>query len=62
MDPIVFVYDFIMQLQDVWVKTAHREGFRSLWKGFSPYYLRIGPHTVLSFIVLEQLKKLYYVL
>ncbi|XP_062505431.1 mitochondrial 2-oxoglutarate/malate carrier protein-like isoform X2 [Corticium candelabrum] len=47
---------------DVWVKTAHQEGFRSLWKGFSPYYLRIGPHTVLSFIVLEQLKKLYYVL
>ena len=30
------------------------EGFFSLWKGFTPYYFRLGPHTVLTFIFLEQ--------
>lgn len=35
------------------------EGFFSLWKGFLPYYFRLGPHTVLTFIFLEQLNKAY---
>lgn len=38
-------------------KTVHREGFLSLWRGFLPYYLRLGPHTVFTFIFLEQLNK-----
>ena len=52
------VYRFC--LQDVWSKLIRNEGVLSLWKGFTPYYARIGPHTVLTFIFLEQLRKLYY--
>lgn len=36
-----------------------QEGFFSLWKGFTPYYARLGPHTVLTFIFLEQFNKIY---
>jgi solute carrier family 25 oxoglutarate transporter 11 len=44
---------------DVWVSAIRKEGFTSLWKGFLPYYLRVGPHTVLCFVFLEQLRSLY---
>lgn len=27
--------------------------------GFTPYYLRLGPHTVFTFLILEQLNRLY---
>ena len=37
-----------------------KEGFFSLWKGFTPYYARLGPHTVLTFIFLEQFRLFYY--
>jgi len=47
-------------LQDVLVKVVRNEGFFSLWKGFTPYYARIGPHTVLTFIFLEHMNKMYY--
>ncbi|KAK3509426.1 hypothetical protein QTP70_034185 [Hemibagrus guttatus] len=30
---------------DVLVKVVRKEGFFSLWKGFTPYYARLGPHT-----------------
>ncbi|XP_065060805.1 mitochondrial 2-oxoglutarate/malate carrier protein-like isoform X2 [Rhopilema esculentum] len=39
---------------DVLMKVVRKEGFAALWKGFTPCYLRIGPHTVLTFIFLEQ--------
>lgn len=39
---------------DVMVKVIRKEGVVALWKGFTPCYLRIGPHTVLTFIFLEQ--------
>ncbi|XP_059054854.1 mitochondrial 2-oxoglutarate/malate carrier protein [Achroia grisella] len=35
------------------------EGVLSLWKGFLPYYARLGPHTVLTFIALEQMNSAY---
>nr|AEE62752.1 unknown [Dendroctonus ponderosae] len=35
------------------------EGIFALWKGFMPYYFRIGPHTVLTFIFLEQFNAAY---
>ena len=41
-------------------KTAQKDGFFSLWRGFTPYFLRLGPHTILTFICLEQLKLAYY--
>eukprot|EP00112_Aurelia_sp_Birch-Aquarium-sp1_P013594 Seg2889.2 transcript_id=Seg2889.2/GoldUCD/mRNA.D3Y31 product="Mitochondrial 2-oxoglutarate/malate carrier protein" protein_id=Seg2889.2/GoldUCD/D3Y31 len=39
---------------DVLMKIVRKEGVAALWKGFTPCYLRIGPHTVLTFIFLEQ--------
>lgn len=39
--------------------TVRKEGFFSLWKGFTPYYFRLGPHTVLTFIFVEQMNKMY---
>lgn len=44
---------------DVLTKVIRNEGFFALWKGFTPYYARLGPHTVLTFIFLEQLNKSY---
>lgn len=44
---------------DVLIRVARQEGLFSLWKGFTPYYCRLGPHTVLTFILLEQLNKAY---
>jgi len=35
------------------------EGVFSLWKGFTPYYARLGPHTVFTFIFLEQMNAAY---
>ncbi len=47
-------------VMDVLVKLIRSEGFFSLWKGFTPYYARLGPHTVLIFVFLEKLRVLYY--
>lgn len=39
----------------VMLSIARTEGVGFLWKGFWPTYCRIGPHTVLTFIINEQL-------
>lgn len=44
---------------DVLKSILRNEGVLSLWKGFLPYYSRLGPHTVLTFIFLEQMNKSY---
>lgn len=44
---------------DVLGRVIRNEGFLSLWKGFTPYYARLGPHTVLTFIFLEQMNIMY---
>ncbi|XP_072315446.1 mitochondrial 2-oxoglutarate/malate carrier protein [Eucyclogobius newberryi] len=44
---------------EVLARVVGKEGFFSLWKGFTPYYARLGPHTVLTFIFLEQMNRLY---
>lgn len=36
-----------------------REGVQGFWKGFTPYFLRVGPQTVFTFLFLEQLNYLY---
>lgn len=41
------------------VKVVKNEGFFNLWKGIVPYFARIGPHTVLTFIALEKFNELY---
>ncbi|XP_011873179.1 PREDICTED: mitochondrial 2-oxoglutarate/malate carrier protein-like [Vollenhovia emeryi] len=43
----------------VMASIAKNEGIRSLWKGFWPTYCRIGPHTVLTLVINEQLMHLY---
>lgn len=45
---------------DVLKRVMKNEGFLALWKGFTPYYAKLGPHTVLTFIFLEQLNKAYF--
>jgi len=42
---------------DAFKKILKSEGVLSFWKGFTPCYFRIGPHTVLTFIFLEQMAK-----
>lgn len=44
---------------DVLLKVGRQEGVFALWKGFTPYFCRLGPHTVLTFIILEQLNQQY---
>jgi len=44
---------------DVLGKVVKNEGVFALWKGFIPYYFRLGPHTVLTFIFLEQMNTFY---
>jgi hypothetical protein len=33
---------------------------RHMYYSFTPYYMRLGPHTVLTFILLEQMNTGYY--
>eukprot|EP01009_Symbiontida_sp_KSa7_P007155 NODE_380_length_1005_cov_655.611925_g295_i0.p1 GENE.NODE_380_length_1005_cov_655.611925_g295_i0~~NODE_380_length_1005_cov_655.611925_g295_i0.p1 ORF type:complete len:250 (-),score=44.94 NODE_380_length_1005_cov_655.611925_g295_i0:226-975(-) len=35
---------------------VRKEGFFSMWKGFSAFWVRIGMHTTIAFMTLEQLK------
>ena len=47
-------------LFDCVTQTARKEGILALWKGFIPAYIRMAPQTTITFIVLEQLKILYF--
>ena len=40
---------------DCLVQTARKEGVLSLWKGWTPAYARLGPHTLVTLVALEQL-------
>ena len=42
-------------------KVATTEGATALYRGFSMYYVRCGGHTVISFLMLEELRRLYRV-
>eukprot|EP00249_Psilotum_nudum_P014063 c24642_g1_i3 orf=394-1260(-) len=42
---------------DCFWKTLRFEGPRGLYKGFVPVWLRISPHTIVTFFVFEQLRK-----
>ncbi|KAJ3410906.1 hypothetical protein HDV05_003037 [Chytridiales sp. JEL 0842] len=44
---------------DAFVKVVGSEGFGALFKGWLPAFTRLGPHTVLTFIVYEQLRVVY---
>ena len=38
------------------IETAKTEGIRALFKGWLPSWMRIGPHSIITFIVLEKLR------
>lgn len=37
---------------------VQKEGILAFWKGFWPYYLRLGPHTVITFILMERFNRI----
>jgi dicarboxylate transporter 10 len=39
--------------------TTKAEGLRWMFKGWVPSFIRVGPHTILTFLFLEQHKKVY---
>jgi len=43
---------------DCFWKTVKSEGPLALYKGFIPNWMRLGPHTVITFFIFEQLRKL----
>mmetsp|Transcript_11438 Transcript_11438/g.30563 ORF Transcript_11438/g.30563 Transcript_11438/m.30563 type:complete len:294 (-) Transcript_11438:207-1088(-) len=44
---------------DALAKVVRAEGALALWKGFPPYFLRSGGHTVFMFLFKEQYNKMY---
>ena len=44
---------------DCFAKTIASEGLFGFYKGFIPNWLRLGPHTITTFIIFEQLRKLW---
>jgi dicarboxylate transporter 10 len=42
------------------VRDVLKVGPMGMFKGFTPAFIRLGPHTVLTFVFLEQLKKLIF--
>jgi len=45
---------------DCFLKIVRNEGPIALFKGWTPSYTRLGPHTILTFIFLEQMKIYYF--
>lgn len=43
---------------DCFTQTARTEGLGGLYKGFMPVWMRIGPHTIITFFVFEQMRKM----
>eukprot|EP00756_Hemistasia_phaeocysticola_P060906 Hpha_TRINITY_DN4422_c0_g1::TRINITY_DN4422_c0_g1_i1::g.50420::m.50420/K15104/SLC25A11, OGC; solute carrier family 25 (mitochondrial oxoglutarate transporter), member 11 len=41
---------------DCLTKTVQKEGFMGLYAGFGPSYIRLGPHTMLIFVSVEQIR------
>uniref|UniRef100_A0A6M2DP82 Putative mitochondrial oxaloacetate carrier protein n=1 Tax=Xenopsylla cheopis TaxID=163159 RepID=A0A6M2DP82_XENCH len=44
---------------DCALQTVRNEGFRALYKGFIPTWVRMGPWNIIFFITYEQLKQFY---
>ena len=43
---------------DCFRQIVTKEGPLALWKGFMPCWMRIGPHTLVTFVIMEQIKGL----
>ena len=46
-------------MMDVWTKIIAKESVFSLWKGFTPLFLRNGPQGVILFVLYENQYKMY---
>lgn len=44
---------------DCAIKLYKNEGVLKFWRGFFTYFVRIAPHTILTFLFLEQINKIY---
>lgn len=44
---------------DCFTKIVKNEGVLGLYKGFFPNWMRIGPHTIVTFLVYEELRKFF---
>ncbi|XP_037951523.1 mitochondrial 2-oxoglutarate/malate carrier protein-like [Teleopsis dalmanni] len=45
---------------DVLLKVVRKEGVFAPWKGITPYFLRLGQHTIYTLLFLEQFTRMYY--
>lgn len=45
---------------DCAVKTAAREGVTGFWAGLPTYYFRVGPHSIITLLAAETLRKLMF--
>jgi solute carrier family 25 oxoglutarate transporter 11 len=57
-DPVTGQRPYTGAVQTI-TKVARQEGIMQLWAGFPPYYVRCGGHTVIMFLAVEWLRKLY---
>lgn len=55
--PLLQQSDLYKSTLDCMRKTVQAEGVLGLYKGFIPQLLRLGPHTIITFLVYEQLRK-----
>ncbi|KAI6660163.1 Mitochondrial substrate carrier family protein ucpB-like [Oopsacas minuta] len=44
---------------DCLVKTVRSEGMSGLYKGFFPNWMRLGPHTIICFLIFERLRIIF---
>ncbi|CAG8550253.1 14076_t:CDS:2 [Racocetra fulgida] len=51
--------DNMQSFVTVFTSTITNEGPQALFKGWVPAFVRLTPHTVVTFMVLEQIKKFY---
>jgi solute carrier family 25 oxoglutarate transporter 11 len=58
-DPVTKQLQYRTTVQTL-TSIAKNEGVLTLWRGFPPYYLRCGGHTVTMFVFVEELRKMYY--
>lgn len=53
------VHDSNVPIRQIMLQMIKKEGFGSLFRGWMPAYIRLGPHTIVTFLVLEKLKEQY---
>ena len=58
-DPVTGLRPYTGVVQSIKL-IVKNEGLLSLWRGFPPYYLRCGGHTVCMFLFVEWLREAYY--